>query len=391
LGAFSGAFGLVAQAQTPVSPASSRPNLAPGTWTIAVVTASAEPSSKALLQSLRTNPWVVANADRVRLAEMNSDASGRPSTSSSTAVLVYQQGPRGPEMMGGRSGFAGADDVVVWVRNLVATSAESTIRDPNLTQANLMGKGLPSAQAESPSMQMPQPMPGPPVSMPIYPQTYAQPTLQPQTTTTFAVPATMVQAPQQQLVIQQPPPQVLFAPQTTPMVLVPQVAAAPNPNLYMMPNPVAAVPQPMMAVAPQPQPVQPMMTAPTVAQAQPIGPTLAGASLATSSFSVPASSTTSRVRVKGPGPVASALARFGERLTTLGRTRIETVQETRLETQVAQTPPGQFMTLSSTSASPVLTPQQTIPVAPPQLPVLPPPASPQSPQATPQSGHGRWH
>jgi hypothetical protein len=349
------------------------------------------------MQSLRSNPWVIANADRVKLAEASSDPTGRPSAGGSTAVLVYQQGPRGPEMMGGRSGFASAGDVVLWVRSVVATSAEASIRDPNLTQANLFGKTLPSAQGEAPPVQAQQPQ-SPAASVPTYPQTY----LQPQTATTFAMPmtaapATMVQAPQQHLVIQQPPTQVLFAPQTAPMVYVPQATAAPAPNLYMATTPVAPTAMPMLAAAAPAQPMiaaQPMASLPQAA-ALPVGPALAGASLTTSSVSVPASSTTSRVRVRGPGPVASALARFGERLTTLGRTRIETVQETRLETQTAQTPPGQYMTLSSTSASPVLNqPQSTPPIqgpAPQCLPALPPQSpSPQSTQPSPQGSQTRY-
>ncbi len=49
------------------------------------------------------------------------------------------------------------------------------------------------------------------------------------------------------------------------------------------------------------------------------------------SVSMPMARSTSRIRVKGPGPVGAGLARFGERLTHFGRTKIESVQETELE------------------------------------------------------------
>jgi hypothetical protein len=135
-----------------------------------------------------------------------------------------------------------------------------------------------------------------------------------------------------------------------------------------------------------------------------VGPAVSGAALTTQSVSVPASSTTSRVRVRGPGPLAAAAARLGEKLTTLGRTRIETVQETRLETQGLQSPPGQFMNLTSVSANPVMAPQQnvTFPAAVPQAPPPPPPSPPppappslQGPQPSPQGdnekSHWFWH
>jgi hypothetical protein len=383
---------------SPSSPTPSRATPAPGTWTIVVVTSTIDPTSKALSQGLRSNPWVMANFDRVKLTEVNTDATGRPLTSGSTPVLVYQQGLRGPEMMGGRSGFAGPEDVVQWVRTLIASSAEGSVRDPNLTQTNLFGKGqpTPSAQAEAPSMPMSQPQSPAPVA-PAYPQAIPQP----QTTTTFAVPmtaspASVIQAPAQNFVIQQAPTQFMFAPPSAPMVYIPQpTAPSPTGNLYMTAAPAQNA-MPMMAVAAPmqtPMPMQmPMQAVPVAPQplavAQPVGPAVAGASLTTSSFSVPASSTTSRVKVRGPGPVASALSRFGERLTTLGRTRIETVQETRLETQTAQTPPGQYMTLSSTSASPVLTSPPS-PTAPAPVPTCPAPTA-QSPQPSPQSGNSRW-
>ncbi len=366
---------VLAQAPGASNPAASanRGTQAPGTWTIAVVTSTSDASSRALLQSLRSNPWVVANSDRVKLAEINNDAVGRQATTGSAPVLVYQQGLRGPEMMGGRSGFSGGEDV------------EAPVRDPNLTQANLFGKGMPtaSAQAEIPSTPTAQ-TPAPMVSAPQAGQSYLPP---PQTTTTYAMPVTasVVNAPQQHILVNQPPTQVIFAQAPGPMVYVPQpaTAMAPTQNLFMgmASAPVAGVTAPpMMPVVSQP--VASVASAP-LAMAN--GPAVAGAALTTSSVSVPVSSSSSRIRVRGPGPMASALARLGERMTTLGRTRIESVQETRLETQTSQTPSGQYMTLSSTAASPIL----SQPSASAGLPPLPPCPTPAGPQASPQAGYSR--
>ena len=76
--------------------------------------------------------------------------------------------------------------------------------------------------------------------------------------------------------------------------------------------------------------------------------------------------------------LASGLARFGERLTQLGRTRIETIQETELETPIAQ-PSGGIATISASSAAPVY--PQTF--SAPQAPQAPPPAPTPSPQGQP--------
>ena len=52
--------------------------------------------------------------------------------------------------------------------------------------------------------------------------------------------------------------------------------------------------------------------------------------LTSQSVSMPTSRSATRVRVRGPGPLASSLARLGERMTQLGKTRIETTQETEM-------------------------------------------------------------
>jgi hypothetical protein len=109
---------------------------------------------------------------------------------------------------------------------------------------------------------------------------------------------------------------------------------------------------------------------------------------------MPASRTCTRVRVHAPGPLASCLAGFGERLTLLGRTRIETVEETQLETQVARSWPGQFMTLTSTAADLDIPPQQcaTRPAGIPGPPTScqPTPTS-RAPSPSPQMPQGPGH
>ena len=51
--------------------------------------------------------------------------------------------------------------------------------------------------------------------------------------------------------------------------------------------------------------------------------------------------------------LGSSLARLGERLTRLGRARIETVQETTLEAPLTQSPGVGMTTISTTSTTPV--------------------------------------
>src|SRR5262249_31973563 len=83
---------------------------------------------------------------------------------------------------------------------------------------------------------------------------------------------------------------------------------------------------------------------------------------------------TSRVSVRGPGMLGAGLARLGERLTQLGRTRIQTVQETVLETQASQ-PIGGMATISTSGLTPppAAAPPQAAPPAP-----CPPGPSPQA-------------
>ena len=107
----------------------------------------------------------------------------------------------------------------------------------------------------------------------------------------------------------------------------------------------------------------------------------AGAMLTNQSVSVPTSSSSTRVRVRGPGLINSGLARFGERLTQLGRTRIETIQQTDFQSQLTQ-PTGGLATINTSQAAPVA-PQA------PQVPAAP--AAPEVPTSSPQGQAPRRH
>ena len=390
----------------PLAPANIAYEPVVASWTLGVVTSPSQPASKAFVQSLRANPWLAANTDRIKLAEISLEVPGLESQGGAPSVLLYHQNAKGFELVGGRSSAGGVDEIARWARSFVV--AGQGARDPNLAQVSHDHWGQPTASGQAGMMQPQPPYSTPTASTPA-PAAAMMPLPQ---TATMMLPmsagvANVVQAPQQSILVQQPPAQVMFAPQTAPIVYVPQASyapqvSAPMGNLYMAgaptpnagaglsPLPTAGVPMAMGTMTPVSAPMAAASVAPV---AMATGPMLAGASLTTSSVSVPASSTSSRVRVRGPGPIASGLARLGERMTGLGRTKIETVQETRLNTQTSQSPPGQYMTLSSTSASPVMHQQpnatMSIPAAsgPTCLPPLPPQQyGPPATQASPQGG-----
>ena len=430
-----------------------RPGTTAGILIIAVATPVSDPASRAALKALRTHPWLVANRSRIQFVEMTAGTQekGRSSGSPGLAISVYRRGTQGTELLATRTGFGRAEEAVQWILSLDSrTAALAPKRDTALTRTH-WEHILPSQQA-APMPQVPASVPAM-VQQPTVPQAVAPQSVP---VMTFSVPtptttASVIQAPSQTYVIQQSPPQFYlaqqpgggtFVPQSTglatttvagnlfmPMSVAPasanvgQVAVASTGGSIAMPVSSLApanVAQVAMApatgaalVAVAPSGLSPAAVAPAAIATAPAattavanlataaGPLVTGASLTTQSVSVPASSTRSRVRVRGPGPLAAALARFGERLTTLGRTRIETVQETNLQTESTQSPAGQVMTLSSTSASPVLTPQQnvTIPASLPQQstapasvpclsgPPSPPPPSPSYPSPQDSDKH----
>ncbi|GAC1448245.1 MAG: hypothetical protein NVSMB9_31210 [Isosphaeraceae bacterium] len=395
------------RADPPGRTAASQEQPGSGALTITVSSSATDPASRALLTSLRAHPWFASNEGRVRLVDVGAGTQpeGR---GGGLSLHVYRQGPRGSRLLGSRSSFAGASEAVQWIAALDQRPENATpLLDSTLSRVN-WEKGYPSQQTPTPTptpVTTPQAFPSPPslVSQPpvqqlMVPQQVAVPQQTMQTVTLAApasAPANVVQAPTQNYIIQQPQPQFFFAQQAQGMA---PVSLAPS-NLFM-PASVAPASTPV-AVQMAPASAAPMnlvpvsmaslpAPAPTAVASVPaaVGPVVSGAAVATQSVSVAASSTRSRIRVRGPGPLASLAARFGERLTTLGRTRIETIQETNLETQTSQAPPGQLVTLSSTSASPVLAPQQNISIPTPVTAVPPPPPpgpTPQEPTPSPQA------
>ncbi len=165
-------------------------------------------------------------------------------------------------------------------------------------------------------------------------------------------------------------------------------AYAPAPQPFA-PAAYALAPQPMAytPVAYAPVPPQPVAYAPVAAQ--PVVPATGTANLTNQTVSVPTSRSTTRVRVRGPGMINAGLARIGERLVQLGRTRIQTVQETELESPLVQ-PSAGLATISTTSASPVAPVAPVTPVANPVPPQAPPPVVPQAPTPSPQGVNQKY-
>ncbi len=168
-------------------------------------------------------------------------------------------------------------------------------------------------------------------------------------------------------------------------------------TIGMSPQPMtalAAVPVQAQAMAAVPMQSQAMVAVPV--QAQATAPATANAfAMTNQTVSVPTTRSSSRVRVRGPGPIASGLARFGERLTALGRIRIETLQETELAAQAVQ-PTGGIATIQTTGTVPMIPPQvpaQGVPPRPPCPPpcAQPPCTQPPCPTPSPQGGSEQRH
>lgn len=272
-----------------------------------------------------------------------------------------------------------------------------TKRDQTVKQTGFGGDVLPSQQYSAP------PPPWPQVQMSPPPQPQPQPTtlmLTPAVPPTLTTSAGLVQLPSQNLVLQQAPPQVYLstAPANPAPTMTLSTAPAPQPagNLFLTAPTLATAPAPAATLS---SGVPTAITANVAA-----APTLAAGpptplAVSNQTLSIPTSGAKTRVRVRGPGLLASGLSRLGEKLTQLGRTRIETTQETTLEAPVVQPSGGGLTTISTTSMAPVAQPQTMMLSTPqPQLqqqPCLtPPPSLPPSgpmmpsPQAPPSK---HWH
>ena len=104
------------------------------------------------------------------------------------------------------------------------------------------------------------------------------------------------------------------------------------------------------------------------------------AAVTNQTIGLPTAGSRTRIRVRGPGPIRSGLASLGEKMVLLGRSRIETVHETELNTPAVQGG-GNVATFTTSSATPV--PPQSRPRRPVDAPSPPPPIY-QPPPVTPR-------
>ncbi len=330
-----------------------------GAETVAVFTDTDQPASVQFWEGFRDGAWARANRGLVQVVNVsktdNPDVFALMNVSRVPTVVVYAR--RGEKLvkLGAITDCDSPEGLSGWLRALeLGRSGQS---DTSVTPTIFGGDVRPSPQFQATT-----PVPAPPVAQTPQPQQQQVMMVASQPGTTSAA---VVQVPSQNLMIQQAPPQIFLAPQASPMVYVPQVASA------------APVAMPTLAMAPSAPAANLFMATATVAPTQPAQqPTLAVAAPASApatlalaaggpalavnnqSLSLASTGTRSRVRVRGPGLLNSGLARFGERLTRLGRTRIESVQETTLEAPVSQGTPTGLTTISTTSAAPIVPQQQ---------------------------------
>ncbi|MDB5352174.1 MAG: hypothetical protein JWN86_3421 [Planctomycetota bacterium] len=404
-----GLSGQAARAQAPPSPLA--PSTAAGDLasalertrgqgipTVVIATASANPQSKALYREICESAWARSYRGLVQVVELPTESN--PSLAQSfqikatPTVVAYVAGPEGVSCRGRRVGGM-SGEAVTWLESLRLVSMPTTpTQESGVVQARFDG-GYPSAQQSTP--QAPPVVQPPPFTPSPLPVQALQPVYQPQNAQPAMMipqvaPSAFVQVPGQDIVVQQAQPRVFLAPPAmgyvaqTPaptMGFVPQPAAPMAGNLFL---PAAAAAAPLMGVAavPAPAPVA-APAAPVVAAAPP------GFAITNQTVGLPTGGTTTRTRVRGPGPVRYGLSRVGERLVQLGRTRVETVNETVLHPSQVQGGSG-IATFSTSSAMPVAVPQNqtqilAIPVA------APPPSQPEyeAPRPSPQEGSSRGH
>ncbi|MDR3620689.1 MAG: hypothetical protein P4L85_15160 [Paludisphaera borealis] len=260
--------------------------------------------------------------------------------------------------------------------------------DPEVRRSSLHG-GYPSSQ-QSPSVPAkPLPSYAPPAAAPPPAAPPAAPAPPPSYTPAYAPPYAPAYAPGYSA-----PYAPAYGPQYGMMVpMMPQYQQAPPQapqGNFFLPNsapvaPPAAPMAPAYAASMAPAYAMPMAPAYAMPMAAPPQPAAigTGVGLAGSSVSVPTSGSMTSVEVRGPGMLAAGLARFGERLVQLGRTRVRTVQETVLQTPQSQ-PLGGTATIATTGTTPIQPP--FAPAAPPAPPAREE-APPEAPTPSPQGGH----
>jgi hypothetical protein len=379
-----------------------------GAATVAVVTSSSQPTSVRFWSEFYDGAWARFNRGIVQVVNVSKDSEpGLVRTMGVTrfpSVIVYTRGPQGIAQLATIADCDTAESLSARLRALDLGLEPSGKADPAVNVTSLGGDVYPSNQFSPPQVQCNPPVTAPPPQSP--PQTVSL-ALSPQPTLTTT--ANLIQMPSQSLILQQAPPQVFLAPTQAPIVYVPQTMTA-APTLNLAPAPAANasagnlfLTTPGLAPSPAQQPTL-ALAAPAAAPSPPAtlalatGPPAALAGVTNSTMSLPTTGSRTRMRVRGPGMLASSLARVGERMTQLGRTRIETVQETTLQPTLNQGPSLGMATISTTSTTPMAQ-SPTLTLSPPQQqqpPCQTPgqgscPASPSSTLPSPQkqSGHGQ--
>jgi hypothetical protein len=365
--------------------------LSKGVPTVVVFTSESQPGSIRVWNEFNETAWARTNRGLVQLVRVSKEHEVGFVRSSGIvqfpSVVVYARGPKGVTVLSSIQDCADASSLVSRMISLSVGMEPMAAVDPSVRPATYPGDAYPSQQYQQPTTSSP-----PPASPPAM---TSQPMVTVAMPQTVSATTGMIQVPGQNLMIQQQPTQVYMAPAPQPVVyvpqtmpsmsFVPQTASPPAGNLYLTTS--APAPAPTMAVAVANQPA---VTPTAVALTTAAPPALAAVNNQT--FSLPSSASRTRVRVRGPGLVASSLARLGEKMTQLGRARIETVQETELQSPYTQNLSGGLTTFNSTSTTPISQPQtmmMTTPAPAPQPPVCQPPNPTPTPQASPQRSGGR--
>jgi hypothetical protein len=345
-----------------------------------------------LWQSFSSGEWARGHRGLVQVVSASPEA--EPSLVQALKVtqyptaIVYLRGPKGLSTYSTTAECGTPEALGDWLDGLIAGPRAAATLDPAVDRTSHGHGAYPSQQGYVPP------------AAPVAPQVTGAPAMiagvAPQVTTS----ANVIQVPSQNFVIQQGAPQIFMAPSQAPVVYVPQGTAmaasipsapaampAPAGNLFLpsggampagAPVAIAAAPASVpvatgLAAVPAAAPTMGLAAVPVapagvaVAASQPA----ALAAVTNQQLNLPTEAARTRVRVRGPGLFASSAARFGERLTRLGRTRIETVQETTLAAPLTQTAGGGMTTISSTSAVPVAPPQTTSVLVPAGAPTPP--------------------
>lgn len=356
-----------------------------GAATVVIFTSRANPASERFREEFDRGAWARYNRGLVQVASVAiEDEPGLARTmgiAKAPAARVYGRTEKGVSLLGSIPDCTTPEALAARLVALQVGLEPPGKDDPAVSQAS----GHFGVQA---SQQSQPPAPGwPQVQTP--PSPVAPPSLTISAPTASTTTANIVQVPSQNLLIQQAAPQVFVAPTPPPTVYVAQqpttttIATAPVAN-----NMFLAVPGAAPAVPSAQAQSQPLI--PAQAPAVPAAPATTVGTMTNQSISVPSSSTRTRVRVRGPGLIATGVARLGERMAEFGRTRVEVIQETTLDAPVAQVPGNGTTTISTTSAVPVVPPPTNLAV--PIQQTAPPQAAPPSyPTASPQGGHFGRH